>query len=179
MTAHHQYGMQSGPHVSNRHPCRLEMTVSPCAPTKPLLLIVTQSPLFCAQLPTTKRAPAALALCLRVSVAEVQPLTSNIEPLIPNRNIPLLDTSLSSLKQRTSFFLIATQHPWGLPVSPGIQGSRVDGESSSGDQPSLEDQSPPSFDGESSLGGSDAAQPGLFFVSQRLSGRDSPRCLRP
>ena len=46
---------------SNRHSCRLETHLNPCAPTKPLLLIVTQSPLFCAQIPTTKWAPAALA----------------------------------------------------------------------------------------------------------------------
>ena len=118
---------------SNRHPCRLELTVSPCAPTRPLLLIVTQSPLFCAQLTTTKRAPAALAPRLRVSVAEVLPLTSNIEPLISNRNIPLLDTSLSSLKQRTSFFLIATRTPIRRNVA-----SQVPGEGSLGDQ------SPPS-----------------------------------
>jgi hypothetical protein len=51
--------------------------------------------------------------CLGTSVAELQPLTSNIEPLISNRNIPLLDTSLSSSKQRTSFFLIATRTPIG------------------------------------------------------------------
>jgi hypothetical protein len=49
--------------------------------------------------------------CLGASVAEVQPPTSNIEPLISNRNIPLLDTSLISSKQRTSFFLIATTTP--------------------------------------------------------------------
>ena len=195
--AHHQYGMQSGPHVSNRrsvqdqtgpprspgkgslgdyperptgaegtslvssfcsfsnrHPCRLELTVSPCAPTRPLLLIVTQSPLFCAQLTTTKRAPAALAPRLRVSVAEVLPLTSNIEPLISNRNIPLLDTSLSSLKQRTSFFLIATRTPIRRNVA-----SQVPGEGSLGISrlPVCRPRVEP--------GGSDAAQPGLFFVS--------------
>jgi hypothetical protein len=119
--AYHQYGMQSGLPISNRHSCRLELTVNPCAPTKPLLPIVTQSPLFCAQVPTTKRAPAALAPRLRVSIAEVLSETSNIEPLISNRNIPLLDTSLSSSKQRTSVFLIATQHLWGLPVSPAYR----------------------------------------------------------
>jgi len=74
--------------ISNRHPCRLETRLNPCAPTKSHLLIVTQSPLFSAQIPTTIK---------RIS----------------NRNIPLLDTSLSSSKQRTSFFLIATDRQNG------------------------------------------------------------------
>jgi TonB-dependent receptor-like protein len=82
-----------------------------------------------------------------------------------NRNIPLLDTSLSSSKQRTSFFLIATRtpirqsgpsqcrrqvEPGGSDAAhvPGTQGSRVDarlpdrqGKSSPGDQSSLGDGS--------------------------------------
>src|ERR1700675_1677629 len=40
-----------------------------------------------------------------------QPLTSNIEPPIPNRNIPLLESLLTLAKSMTSKFLIATRTP--------------------------------------------------------------------
>jgi hypothetical protein len=36
---------------SNRHPCRLETTLNPCASMAAPFLIVTQSPLFCARVP--------------------------------------------------------------------------------------------------------------------------------
>ena len=64
---------------SNRHSCRLETRLNPCAPMKPLLLIVTQSPLFCAQIPTTNRAPVALAprLCGRSPTSNFQHRTSS------------------------------------------------------------------------------------------------------
>ena len=63
--------------ISNRHSCRLETRLNPCAPMKPPLLIVTKSPPFCAQIPTTIK---------RIS----------------NRNIPLLESSQPPAKTMTS-----------------------------------------------------------------------------
>ena len=116
---------------SNRHSCRLETHLNPCAPTKPLLLIVTQSPLFCAQIPTTKWAPAALAPRLddpfRIVVPSDQrePRGPSLLParqFIPNRNIPLLEALLTLAKPMTSKFLIATSWHSALFASrPGLR----------------------------------------------------------
>src|ERR1700675_716490 len=83
--------VEPGGSVSNRHSCRLETHLNPCAPMKSLLLIVTQSPLFCAQIPTTSRG-------------------------IPNRNIPVLEFSQPAQNTDACKFLIATRQrmlPWG------------------------------------------------------------------
>src|SRR5579863_608613 len=47
--------LPAGVRISNRHSCRLETTLSPCVPTKLVLLIVTQMPLFSAQTPPPKQ----------------------------------------------------------------------------------------------------------------------------
>src|SRR5579863_8159720 len=108
----------SGICISNRHPCRLESRVNPSAPTKSFFLIVTKSranffafsshfsasPRLCGRnIPMC--GPDALARGLRQSFPR---RSRHSCLLISNRNIPLLDTSVSACKHVTSLFLIAT-----------------------------------------------------------------------
>jgi hypothetical protein len=109
----------AGHHISNRHPCRLETTLNPCASTAAPFLIVTKSRAnffaFSSHFSASRRlcgrnipmcGPDALARGLR----QTFPRRSCHSRLsISNRNIPLLDTSVSACKQPTSLFLIATR----------------------------------------------------------------------
>src|SRR5579863_4926038 len=101
--------------ISNRHPCRLETTLNPCASTTAPFLIVTKSRAnffaFSSYFSASPRLwgrniPMCGLDALARGLRQPFPRRSRHSCLpISSRNIPLLDTSVNACKHTTSLFL--------------------------------------------------------------------------